>query len=497
MQGENPVDEGDYRAMCRINRAVRSPGGLCLEERRGAGRRTWTQTGERLEMHGDERGAAAQRDDLAANGVIRNPDFLDEPTPSPLYLVAETGATQGYALQLNKAPVSLDHHGKDWGCVLFGIIYPRVRGTTTFVVPSSDDDDHGDTNREEVGGVESIRPRRVVIKKLNKQVVGDYLARGGPENPYKEIYRAQTLGDNQHVLQFVDVLEDEFSLYMISRQGLTLRDAILWGPDGGMPGPSHRAPRVFSQILDVVQYLHRHDICHHDLSPDNFLFLPCEGSDVVDEEDPDTPLVVYDLAMSLLMPSADGVLRAAGFFGKRAYQPPEGIANVPYDGRAFDLWSCVLILYNMLTGFVLYRSPLRADVCFLYFILARGLGSVPDNDRATEILHEVERTVAAAAAEEANREPYSRPDYFIGNPREDRNSDDTTRSRSIRRRTTGLADVVNAIHNDILDRCKAHTRLSEEAIELLENCLRDARDTRWSVQQILESRFVRAARQLR
>ena len=146
------------------------------------------------------------------------------PMPSPIWLVREQEPEQAYVL-MNKPTIEMTHRHPNWGCVFFGMIYPRV-GETTFQAPL-------------------MHPEYVAIKRLDKQVVHRYLALGGPENPYKEVARMEELGDDEHVLRCTEFLEDDNYLYIVTRKACeegTLKDVIAWGdPDHIMePARSHQ-----------------------------------------------------------------------------------------------------------------------------------------------------------------------------------------------------------------------------------------------------------------
>jgi serine/threonine protein kinase len=542
------VDEGNYQDLCHMKRGVCLPGGIELV-RSSSFRRRRRRRSRVGQLQQQQQPPPLLESDHDENDT----SIDDEPPAAPLYLVAESGATQGYAVQLNKEPLSLNHHGKDWGVVWFAIVYPRI-GPCTFVVPTAgddtsdhddDDDDVNDDADADENAAENaaaaaatasrISLQRVVIKQLNRRAITQHIAANGSENPYKEIYRSQSLGDNQHVLRLVDVLFDDHSLYIISPQGITLKDAITWGPQGGIVGGPQRAIQVFEQLLQILVYLQQHHICHHDMSPDNFLFLDMNNyHEMNDNPLSECNLVVYDMAKSILIPHRDYeddessssssqlTLLKPATFGTWAYQPPEGIVGLPYNGHKFDLWACVLILYNMMTGFPLYRLPLPVDVCFTYFILARGLSSHPNNERTTEILLQLNQEVNAVNINQQQQNRHllrqrSRQIDFDRDSRDDEvddnsNNDDNTSHPVGRVETTGneisqqQASVTTSIkdrrtgsrrsdarrdQNDIVSRCLAQLALDDASIELFENCFRIEPEDRWSIEQIRQSHCFR------
>ena len=189
------------------------------------------------------------------------------------------------------------------------------------------------------------------------------------EDPIKDIARMQELGDNQHVIKCVEALEDEENIYIITPKAKagTLTEAIGFR----LPGKSlsfmlswiHQRRstnqlkvwKIFRQIVEVLKYLEAHGICHHDLSPDNFVFLTEDN------------LVVIDLALSIKMPVGQNgsrtLIKPKGAFGKVVWMDPLVFGGVlskelgTFDGVSYDLWAAALMLYSMVTGQLLYQRP--------------------------------------------------------------------------------------------------------------------------------------------
>jgi len=213
---------------------------------------------------------------------------------------------------------------------------------------------------------------RVVIKTLDRSVVDQELQTGSQENPYTEIYRLQTLGDDHHVPKCLDALCSEDYLYIITPycpQG-TLMDLS--------PATEAQARLVLRQLLEDLEYLHeQHGICHKDIDPGNCL--------VSDHQ----RILLNDLAMSFPMPPGNWVT-SLGSFGKPPYWAPELTTNQPFNPRQTDLWATIVTLFVFLTGKRLYTIPRPDDICFRYAILAKGLSSELTNPLVEKILVEEE-----------------------------------------------------------------------------------------------------------
>ncbi|MCO5098883.1 MAG: HDOD domain-containing protein [Rhodocyclaceae bacterium] len=104
---------------------------------------------------------------------------------------------------------------------------------------------------------------------------------------------------------------------------------------GGLPAP--RAIEAMLQILDAVEYAHRHGIIHRDLKPSNIL-LNADG----------VPRVM-DFGIAVRIDKAGDSSYGEGIMGTPAYLAPECI-NAGLASVQSDIFSAGLILCEMLTG---------------------------------------------------------------------------------------------------------------------------------------------------
>ncbi|XP_024520155.1 CBL-interacting protein kinase 23 [Selaginella moellendorffii] len=118
------------------------------------------------------------------------------------------------------------------------------------------------------------------------------------------------------------------------------------------------ARRYFQQLINAVDYCHSRGVYHRDLKPENLL-LDTNGN-----------LKISDFGLSALPQHLrpDGLLHTT--CGTPNYVAPEVINNKGYDGATADLWSCGVILYVLMAGFLpfdesnlmnLYKKIFRAD----------------------------------------------------------------------------------------------------------------------------------------
>nr|XP_043624512.1 CBL-interacting serine/threonine-protein kinase 6-like [Erigeron canadensis] len=117
------------------------------------------------------------------------------------------------------------------------------------------------------------------------------------------------------------------------------------------------ARRYFQQLISVIDFCHSRGVYHRDLKPENLL-LDEEGN-----------LKVTDFGLSAFADHIrqDGLLHTT--CGTPAYVAPEVIGKKGYDGAKADLWSCGVILYVLLAGFLPFQDE---NVIAMYKKIYRG-----------------------------------------------------------------------------------------------------------------------------
>nr|XP_043627248.1 CBL-interacting protein kinase 32-like [Erigeron canadensis]XP_043627249.1 CBL-interacting protein kinase 32-like [Erigeron canadensis] len=100
------------------------------------------------------------------------------------------------------------------------------------------------------------------------------------------------------------------------------------------------ARKYFQQLINAVDYCHSRGVYHRDLKPENLL-LDSSGN-----------LKVSDFGLSALSRQvrADGLLHTT--CGTPNYVAPEVLNDHGYDGATADLWSCGVILFVLLAGYL-------------------------------------------------------------------------------------------------------------------------------------------------
>ncbi|CAN6210725.1 unnamed protein product [Urochloa humidicola] len=103
------------------------------------------------------------------------------------------------------------------------------------------------------------------------------------------------------------------------------------------------ARRYFQQLVAAVGFCHRRGVAHRDLKPENLLL------------DESGRLKVTDFGLAALPEQLrhDGLLHTQ--CGTPAYVAPEVLRKRGYDGARADLWSCGVVLYVLLCGFLPFQ----------------------------------------------------------------------------------------------------------------------------------------------
>lgn len=118
------------------------------------------------------------------------------------------------------------------------------------------------------------------------------------------------------------------------------------------------ARKYFQQLIGAVDFCHSRGVYHRDLKPENLLL------------DENGDLKITDFGLSALSESRrqDGLLHTT--CGTPAYVAPEVINKKGYDGPKADIWSCGVILFVLLAGFLPFHDQ---NLMELYRKITKGI----------------------------------------------------------------------------------------------------------------------------
>ncbi|KAI7847902.1 kinase-like domain-containing protein [Circinella umbellata] len=117
----------------------------------------------------------------------------------------------------------------------------------------------------------------------------------------------------------------------------------------------------FGQLISSVHYMHQKGVVHRDLKLENVLLF-----------DDQRHIVITDFGFANNCTGQEDLLRTC--CGSPCYAAPELLVGSEYVGPAVDIWSCGVVLYAMLCGFLpfddhnnmslLYKDMLEAPLVF-------------------------------------------------------------------------------------------------------------------------------------
>ncbi|XP_054805611.1 CBL-interacting protein kinase 24 [Prosopis cineraria] len=144
-----------------------------------------------------------------------------------------------------------------------------------------------------------------------------------------------------NIVRLHEVLASQTKIYIILEfvMGGELYDKIV--QQGKLSENESR--RYFQQLIDAVAHCHSKGVYHRDLKPENLL-LDAFGN-----------LKVSDFGLSALTKQVPGLLHTT--CGTPNYVAPEVLSNLGYDGAAADVWSCGVILFVLMAGYLPFEEP--------------------------------------------------------------------------------------------------------------------------------------------
>ncbi|XP_059651182.1 CBL-interacting serine/threonine-protein kinase 9 isoform X2 [Cornus florida] len=146
-----------------------------------------------------------------------------------------------------------------------------------------------------------------------------------------------------NVVQLFEVMASKTKIYIVLEyvDGGELFDKI--AKHGKLK--EDEARRYFQQLINAVDYCHSRGVYHRDLKPENLL-LDSFGN-----------LKVSDFGLSAFSQQVreDGLLHTA--CGTPNYVAPEVLTDKGYDGTSSDIWSCGVILFVLMAGYLPFDEP--------------------------------------------------------------------------------------------------------------------------------------------
>ncbi|XP_062078077.1 CBL-interacting serine/threonine-protein kinase 24-like isoform X1 [Humulus lupulus] len=242
-----------------------------------------------------------------------------------------------------------------------------------------------------------------------------------------------------YIVRLNEVLSSRTKIYIILEfvTGGELYDKIVH--QGKLP--EYEARRYFQQLIDAVAHCHSKGVYHRDLKPENLL-LDSNGN-----------LKVSDFGLSALPQQGVNLLHTT--CGTPNYVAPEVLGNQGYDGAVSDVWSCGVILYVLMAGYLPFDET---DLPTLYNKINAAKFSCPYwfSHGAKSLIHKIldPNPRTRIQIEGIRKDPWFRRNYVPVEHREDEE--------------VNLDDVC-AVFDDIEDQYVAEQSESNEGGPLIMN----------------------------
>ncbi|XP_027159728.1 CBL-interacting protein kinase 18-like [Coffea eugenioides] len=183
----------------------------------------------------------------------------------------------------------------------------------------------------------------VAIKIIDKEKI----LKVGLINQTKREISVMALVKHPNVLQLYEVMATKTKIYFVLEyaKGGELFNKVAKGKL-----KEDIARKYFQQLITAVDFCHSRGVYHRDLKPENLLL------------DENGNLKVSDFGLSALAESRrqDGLLHTT--CGTPAYVAPEVISRKGYDGAKADIWSCGVILFVLLAGYLPFHESNLMDM---------------------------------------------------------------------------------------------------------------------------------------
>ncbi|XP_059632432.1 CBL-interacting serine/threonine-protein kinase 4 [Cornus florida] len=153
----------------------------------------------------------------------------------------------------------------------------------------------------------------------------------------REVSAMRRLNNHPNILQIHEVLATKTKIYLVMELAQGGELFVQLARRGRLTESAAR--RYFRQLVSALRFCHQNGITHRDIKPQNLL-LDGAGN-----------LKISDFGLSALPDQLkNGLLHTA--CGTPAYTAPEVFTRKGYDGAKADAWSCGVILFVFLAGYL-------------------------------------------------------------------------------------------------------------------------------------------------
>lgn len=186
-------------------------------------------------------------------------------------------------------------------------------------------------------GKNLISNESVAIKVINK----DHIKREGLMEQIKREISIMRLVRHPNIVELEEVMATKGKIYFVMEY---VKGGELFAKVAKGKLKEDLARKYFQQLVSAVDFCHSRGVSHRDLKPENLLL------------DDNKDLKVSDFGLSALPEQLwnDGLLHTR--CGTPAYVAPEVLRKKGYDGAKADIWSCGVILFVLLAGYLPFQA---------------------------------------------------------------------------------------------------------------------------------------------
>lgn len=204
-------------------------------------------------------------------------------------------------------------------------------------------------------GINKITKEKVAIKIIDKQFI---LNKNNYDRIKREIYILKK-AQHPNIIKVKDIKEDPKNYYIIMeycKYGELFKQII-----NKKRLDANISSFYFFQLINGLNYLHFNQIIHRDLKPENILLAD------------NKILKIIDFGLSNFCSQNEYLSTPCG---SPSYAPPEMIEGNKYNGMLGDIWSCGIILFVMLCGYLPFDGKDNTD---LFNIIVKCKVKYPKN----------------------------------------------------------------------------------------------------------------------
>jgi serine/threonine protein kinase len=198
-----------------------------------------------------------------------------------------------------------------------------------------------------------------VVKVMRPEMVGDEELR----RRFAEEAKTATRLKHPHIGTIYDfALDEDGTAYLVMEfiEGVNLAELMV----SGHPPNLSLSLEIAHQALLALSYLHRKNIVHRDVAPDNLM--------LTHDEDGRPHVKLIYLGIAKAVDKEQRMTSTGVFLGKLKYASPELFGSLPpgekIDGRS-DLYSLGIVLYKLLTGVRPFAGDAAAELLRAHLFL--------------------------------------------------------------------------------------------------------------------------------